>query len=83
MYINKKSCVIYQTVLFRPPKPPPIAEFAAKFLSAENPPKKIRLAKYAAKFCLPKIRHRNTDIRLIFGYTINVRTSPLNSSDGL
>ena len=38
------------------PKPPPIAEFAAEFLSAENVPKKV---------WLPKIRRKSTDIQII------------------
>jgi len=33
------------------PQPPPIAEFAAGNLSAENPPEKLRRAELAAEFC--------------------------------
>ena len=33
------------------PQPPPIAEFAAEYLSAENPPKNLRRAELAAAFC--------------------------------
>jgi len=29
----------------RPPKPTPLAVFAAEFSSAENPPKKVRLGR--------------------------------------
>jgi len=32
------------------PQPPPIAEFAAEYMSAENTPEKLRRAESAAKF---------------------------------
>ena len=34
------------------PQPPPIAEFVAKYLSAENPPEKLRRAELAAGILL-------------------------------
>jgi len=43
MYLNKYADV--------DPQPPPIAEFAAGNLSAENPPEKLRRAELAAEFC--------------------------------
>ena len=47
------------------PKPPPIAEFATEFLSAENLPKIFGLAEFTAKFFLPKIRQKNMNIRIL------------------
>ena len=37
--------------LYVDPQPPPIAEFAAGNLSAENPSEKLRRAELAAEFC--------------------------------
>jgi len=36
--------------LWQTPQPPPIAEFAAEYLSAEKPPEKLWCAESAAEF---------------------------------
>ena len=41
---------------YRPPKPAPIAEFAAEFLSAENPPKKMDIRIIRPKINRPILR---------------------------
>ena len=48
--------------IYTDPKSPPISEFDAKFLSAENSRKNIRLAEFAVEFLSAK---KNTNIQII------------------
>ena len=47
--VDSQRCLAF--VHAQTPQPPPIAEFAAGKLSAENPPEKLRRVELAAEFC--------------------------------